>query len=91
MIATLAGEPWCKSIEEIRTLDDYQVREIIFHERDKEGRIKPGPREEPEMTPKEVFWQSFQMRCYPEWFIQKMWQKQQEAKPQEGESFQNSL
>lgn len=92
MIATLAGEPWCKPIDEIRKLSDFQIREILFHERDKDGRIKPARRDQPEMSHKEIFWESFRMRCYPEWLIQKHWDKREAAKPQmEGESFRNSL
>lgn len=43
MAATLAGEPWCFTPEQIGTLTLAQVNHLYFRHRDKEGQIRRDP------------------------------------------------
>lgn len=43
MIATLAGEPWCMPLREIGQLTRWQIKNILFHPREKSGAVRRRP------------------------------------------------
>lgn len=55
LYAVLCGEPWCYRPEEVGRLTLYQIRHIIFRERDKEGMIHRDPSAEAPPDPREDF------------------------------------
>lgn len=72
--AILADEPFCLTIEQIKRVTPYQLRNVYFRERDEQGRIKLADRGK-KVDYQSQFWLWGRKLAYPDWMIQKLWKQ----------------
>jgi hypothetical protein len=74
LYAKLVDEPFNLSMNEIADLTDFQIAEIYFHARDKEGGIKQQV-EASGMNPKEAFFAIGRGLKVPQKTLEAQWEK----------------
>jgi hypothetical protein len=83
-VALLVGEPWHLTIDEIKKLTPYRVRNHYFRERDEKGNLKLRHPGAAAPTYEEIFRQTWRGRGLSEAQVEAKWREYQAEKQARG-------